>query len=368
MVPLSGSPGWIEQGLNLAILAALVLPFGRYLADVFRNRKTALSFALDPLERAALSLAGIKAERGMDWRTYALSALCFSSFVFLALYMALSLGGLPAGRSFDMAAQLVADPARARTGPAAIATFAEFVYAGTGLAVFMAMVRGLSGLRVGNFWSDLVRATLRVLLPLSLAFAALIATAGAGEALEAFGRAHVTDAVVHLPSVRSEAAALVATPSGAVVNAAAVPPAAAPSTRLLSLLSGALIPLSLGHSFGLMTGDRRQGALMLAATAGVLSSGHAVGPAVSCGLVAVLMLGAAAVSRVRTGRTTYLGRRLGHYEVTMAAACLGLIVIAPLTAWMPALSLIALPARLWTLIPALAFAGSLSARPAGAQG
>ena len=75
MVPLSGSPGWIEQGLNLAILAALVLPFGAYMADVFRNRKTALSFALDPLEHGALSLAGVNPARSMDWRTYALSAL-----------------------------------------------------------------------------------------------------------------------------------------------------------------------------------------------------------------------------------------------------------------------------------------------------
>lgn len=367
MVPLSGSPGWIEQGLNLAILAALVLPFGAYMADVFRDRRTALSFALDPLERGALRLAGVKAGRSMDWRTYALSALSVSSLTFLALYIALAAAGLPANQAFATAAQLAADPAHAPAGPAVTATVAGFVSAGTGLAAFMAMARGLSGLRVGNFWVDLVRAELRVLLPLSLAFAALIATAGAGEALEAFGRAHVVDTVPHVPSVAVEATALIATPSGAVVNAAAVPAATAASTRLLSLLSGALIPLAVSHSFGLMTGDRRQGVLMLAATALVLMSGHTVGPAVSCGLAAVFILAAAAVSRVRTGRAVYLGRRLGRYEVSMAAACLLLIVIAPLTALAPALSLIALPARLWTLIPALAFAGSLSTRAPGAK-
>ncbi|WP_443751246.1 potassium-transporting ATPase subunit KdpA [Asticcacaulis solisilvae] len=368
MVPLSGSPGWIEQGLNLAILAALVLPFGAYMADVFRNRKTALSFALDPVERAALGLAGVKADRSMDWRTYALSALSFSSLVFLALYIALACTGLPAERAFILAVQLAADPAHAPAGPMAAATAAGFVSTGTGLAVFMATVRGLSGLRVGNFWADLVRAELRVVLPVSIAFAALVATAGAGEALEAFGRAHVADTVPHLPSIADEARHLFTTPSGAVVNAAAVQFAATPSTRLLALLSGALIPLGLGYSFGLLTGDRLQGALMLGATALVLMSGHAAGPAVSCGLVAVFMLVTAVISRLRTGQATYLNRRLGRYEVSMAMACLGLIVVAPLTALVPALSLIALPARLWTLIPALAFAGSLSNRPAGAQG
>ncbi len=367
MVPLSGSPGWIEQGLNLAILAALILPFGAYMADVFRNRKTALSFVLDPLERAALQLAGVKAEHSMDWRTYALSALSFSSLVFLVLYVALAGNGLVADRAFALAAVLAADPGAATTAPAAAATVAAFVSAGTGLAVFMAMVRGLSGLRVGNFWADLVRAELRVVLPLSLAFAALVATAGAGEALEAFGRAHVVDHAPQLPSIAGEAAALVATPSGAVVNAAAVPTAAAPSSRLLSLLSHALIPLALSHSFGLMTGDRRQGALILGATALVLVTGHAAGPAMSCGLVAAFMLTAAVIGRLRTGQAVYLGRRLGRYEVSMAVACLGLIVIAPLTSLAPALSLIALPARLWTLIPALAFAGSLSTQASGAQ-
>jgi len=367
MVPLSGSPGWIEQGLNLAVLAALILPFGAYMADVFRSRKTFLSPVLEPVERGLLRLAGVNPDRSMDWRTYALSALAFSALVFLALYGALACLGLQAGRAFAIAAQLVADPAHVAAAPMHAATVATFAFTGAGVAVFMAMVRGLTGRRVGNFWTDLVRAELRVLLPLSLAFAALVATAGAGEALEAFGRAHVTDTVPHLPSIPQQAAALIATPSGAAVNAAAVPWATTPSTRLLSLLSHALVPLALGHSFGLMTGDRRQGALMLGATATVLASGHAAGPAISCGLVAVFMLAAAAIAYARNGRPSYLGRRLGSYEVKMATTCLALIVIAPLTSLVPALSLIALPARLWTLIPALAFAGSLSTRATGTE-
>ncbi len=367
MVPLSGSPGWIETGLDLAVLAALILPFGAYMADVFRNRKTFLSPVLEPVENGILRLAGVNPGRGMDWRTYALSALVFSSLVFLALYAILAAGGLSADRAFILAAQLVADPANLSAAPMQAATIAAFISAGTGLAVFVAMVRGLTGLRAGNFWADLLRTELRVLLPVSLAFAALVATGGAGEALEAFGRLHVTDTAPHLPSIPREAAALIATPSGAAVNAAAAPAAATVSTRLLSLLSRALMPLALSHSFGLMTGEKRQGLLMLGATGLVLLTGHTAGPALSCGLVAVFMLAAAVISRVRRGRAVYLGRRLGRYEITMAATCLGLIAVAPLAALVPALSLFALPARVWTLIPALAFAGSLSARPAGAE-
>lgn len=364
MVPLSLSPGWIETGLDLAILAALVLPFGAYMADVFRNRKTFLSPVLDPVERAVLHLAGVKADRSMDWRTYALSALIFSSLALLSFYTALT-ARLSADRAFALAAQLIADPAHASGAPMPIVTIAAFASAGTGLAVFMAMARGLSGLRVGNFWADLLRAELRVLLPLSLAFAALVATAGAGEALEAFGRAHVVDTTPHLPSIPREAMTLIATPSGAAVNAAAVPAATTVSTRLLSLLSAALLPLGLGHSFGLMTGDRRQGLLLLGATAALLSTGHfTAGVALSGGLVAAFMLVAAVITRAQKGQASYLGRRLGRYEITMAATCLGLIFMAPLIALVPALSLFAVPARVWTLIPALAFAGS---RTAGAE-
>ena len=368
MVPLSGSPGWIETGLDLAILAALILPVGTYMADVFRNRKAFLSTVFEPVERGVFRLCGIKPERSMDWRTYALAALVLSSLAFLALYGATAATGLPADRAFGLAAHLVADPAHVSSSPMPIATFAAFVSAGTGLAVFMAMVRGLSGLRVGNFWADLVRAELRVLLPLSLAFAALVATAGAGEALEAFGRVHVTDTAPHLPSVSAEVSPLLVTPSGAMVNATTVPLPTTPTTRLLSVLAAGLLPLSLAHSFGLMTADRRQGALMLAATACLLAFGYTAGAALSCGLVAVFMLGTALISRLRTGRAAYLGRHLGRYEIAMATTCLALIAVAPLTAFVPALGLLAVPARLWPMIPALAFAGSLSARPAGAQG
>ncbi|MBW8733614.1 MAG: potassium-transporting ATPase subunit KdpA [Asticcacaulis sp.] len=275
--------------------------------------------------------------------------------------------GLSADRAFGLAAQLTADPGHATAGPMPAVTVAVFASTGTGLAVFMAMVRGLSGQKVGNFWIDLVRAELRVLLPLSLAFAALIATAGAGEALEAFGRVHVTDTVPHMPSIAGEAAGLLATPSGAVANAAAVPAVSTPSTRLLFELSTALLPLSLGHSFGLMTGDRRQGLVLLVATAALVTTGHfAAGAIVPSGLVALFLLVTAAISRARHGRAVYLGRSLGAYEISMAATSLALIAVAPLAAFVPALSLFAMPARLWTLIPALAFAGSLSARPAGA--
>lgn len=404
--------------LQFAVLSVCILPFGAYMAKVYLFRPTGLTSFLGPVEAGLYSAAGIDPSQDMDWRTYALAALTFSSIGFVVLYtiMVCQAGlpgnpahvpGLAPDKAFVVTVSYVTHtdllPASFVSALSPFArtvglTVQTFLSAAVGMSVFIAIVRGLAGKkagRVGNFWVDLVRTNLYILMPLSLVFVGLVATSGVSETIDDFARNHISAAAGALPAAGDETLRLIFTRGGSLINATTTQTAVAtPTTGLINCLSVLLIPSALCVTFSIMIDDRAQAIVALIAGAiGVLAwFGDAAGlPAgtdsllsgdagLLFGWIAGLILVAAGLSWLRGREARYLGRRLSPFELLMAAtACLvpcTLVLLGgalrtglPVSAGMNAstlyalLSLVVLFGRFWVMIPALAMAGSLSARP-----
>ena len=194
--------GWLQIGLFLAVVLVLVRPLGTYMAMVFEgNRVFAVSRVLHPVERLIYKLAGVDREKEMGWKGYAGSVLLFSLGGFLLLYvLQLIQGWLPGGPegvgnvrpglAFNTAVSFVTNTNwQAYSGETTMKyvtqmvglTVQNFVSAGAGIAVLIAFIRGFSRHtvdRLGNFWVDLTRATLYVLLPLAFIFAVALVSQG----------------------------------------------------------------------------------------------------------------------------------------------------------------------------------------------
>ncbi|HEY8694010.1 MAG TPA: potassium-transporting ATPase subunit KdpA, partial [Chloroflexota bacterium] len=186
--------GITEIVLYLVILLLLTKPLGTYMAAVYEGRRTWLDPALRPLERLIYRVCGIDATQEHDWKVYGVAMLLFNGVGLLLLYAILRLQQfLP----FNPAGQGALDPALAWNtaisfttntnwqnygGETTMSYFSQmvglavhnFVSAATGLAIAVALIRGLarrSAKTVGNFWVDLTRSVLYVLLPISIVFA-----------------------------------------------------------------------------------------------------------------------------------------------------------------------------------------------------
>jgi K+-transporting ATPase ATPase A chain len=416
---------YLHLAINLAILVMCMAPMGAYMARVYRGQATFLTPLLTWFETALYKLAGVDPETGMTWKTYALSALMFSGLGFTALYLLLVSQKLFAGgtdqtlaispavafstaarfvtntRLFPPSSGYVISPFNQMIG----LTVQNFLSAGVSISVFIAVTRGIARTTpgtIGNFWVDLVRTLLYVLLPLSLAFVLLIGTAGVGDAIEAYAVAHMSAATQPVGNFQDIAAGetlkLTMTTAGSFLNAngAHLGAVSTPLTRLLDFLSMLLIPSALCWIFGEMIKDKRQSYLIFAgaaallvvsATASIVANGlippdvlkFADGnAAVLYCLVAVLVF-TAAVRRWRLGRSpSYLGHKVGQFDITMAATTLLIPTIAMAVilllqgldaspAFAPAVDSLwglgALFSRFWIMIPALAIAGSFSATP-----
>ncbi len=399
MSPLSGTAGWVFLLFRFAILAVSIVPLGTYMARLYRNQATFLTPILGWVEGSLYKAAGIDPRLEMSWRTYALAALSFSTLGFVILYLVLvsqavlpgnssHFPGLAPEQAFTLAAGFVSDttvvtgentPPLSLFSRLAGLTVQDFLSAAVGISVFVAISRGLSGNShgvLGNFWVDLTRTILYVLLPISLAYAALLATAGVNEVLDAYSPGtHQA-----FPAAGAEALRLIATRSGSVVNANAahIAAVATPATAMVGFLSGLLIPASLCYAFGLMVGDLRQGLMILILASlglaartwgqgdpglGNLGGGSA---AILSDLIALVILGAALFKWLRGQAPSYLGRTLRPFDIAMAAAAVlapSAILIAAgggAAALYSVFGLAVLAGRFWVLIPTLAIAGSLS--------
>ena len=417
MVSHLGGLGWSQLLLPLAALSVCILPLGAYMAKVYRNQTTALTQCLGWAETLIYKVAGIDSSQEMDWRTYALATLTLSSLGFVALYVLLvaqavlpgnpaHLPGLAPDKAFIVAVSYVTGTSL--VPPAFVGalspltrtaglTAQTFISAAVGMSVFMAISRGLSGRhhgRVGNFWVDVVRTIIYVLVPMSFLLVSLVATSGVGEAIDVFARTHLAAAPGAMPDTAEETLRLITTRGGNLINAVSTQTAATtPTAGLVNFLSALLIPCALCYTFGIIVDDRRQAIVALAAAAfgTVVWFGHPTGSqtatAVLSGntgllfvLIAGLILTTAGLSWLRGRKARYLGRQLSPFEILMAAtACLvpctlvllsdalhhGEQVAESLTppAIYALLSLAVLCGRFWVMIPALAMAGSLSGKP-----
>ncbi|MGZ3298360.1 MAG: potassium-transporting ATPase subunit KdpA, partial [Asticcacaulis sp.] len=286
--------GWLQLGVYMAVLLACVVPLGGYMAKVFMGEKTFLNPVAGRLEALIYKLAGIDPEEDMTWRSYAMAIIVFSLGGFMLLYLLLvfqnllplnpqKLPGLSPDLAFDTAASFVTNTNwQSYSGEAAMSYFSQmagltvqnFLSPAAGLAVMVALIRGLSRRQatgIGNFWVDMVRANLYILLPLALVLAVGLGALGVIQTFDAYATAHTLnggDQTIALGPVASqEAIKMLGTNGGGFFNVNSAHPFENPTplSNFLELLSILLIPAASCYTFGVMVGDRRQGWAILAA-------------------------------------------------------------------------------------------------------
>ncbi|MFD5320813.1 potassium-transporting ATPase subunit KdpA [Streptomyces sp. NPDC127098] len=278
--------GLLAIGVLVLALAAVHVPLGDHLARVYRSERHLA------VERLVYRLVRVDPAAQQRWTVYALSLLGFAAVSVLFLYALLRLqrvlplslghGGLPPSGAFNTAVSFVTNTdwqwyaGEATMGQlAGLAGLAvqNFLSAATGLAVAVALIRGFTRERteeLGNFWVDLVRSVVRVLLPLSLVAALLLA---AGGVVQDFAGAHTlttldggSQTIVRGPVASQEAIKLLGTNGGGYFNANSAHPYENPTalTNLLQIFLMLLIPSALPRTFGRMVGSTRHGWALLA--------------------------------------------------------------------------------------------------------
>jgi K+-transporting ATPase ATPase A chain len=282
-------------------LCALMAPFlGRYIADVLEERPHPLARVLGPVERAIYRVAGIDPAREQGWRAYAGSLLVFSLVSILVLYLQqrlqavlplnpTSAPAVPEDLALNTAVSFITNTnwqnysgevAMAHLTQTAGLAVQNFLSAAAGMAIAVALIRGITrrtSPTIGNFWADLTRSTMYVLLPIAFLAAIVLVWQGAPQTFS--GPASVTGLEGHAqtiylgPVASQEAIKELGTNGGGIVNANSAHPFENPTpfTSFLEQLLILVIPISLTATFGVMAGDRRQGWAVFGAMAGILA-------------------------------------------------------------------------------------------------
>jgi len=303
---MNASP-WVQLVLFLIALFALAWPLGRWLQGVFDGSFAERWHWMGMVERGLLRTAGARSAEEMPWWRYASAMIAFNLTGVLAVYALQRLqfwlplnpahmGAVSPGSSFNTAVSFVTNTNwQGYTGESTMSDFTQlaalavqnFLSAATGIAVAVALIRGLarhSMQGVGNAWLDLIRCTLWVLLPLSLVFAVFLASQGVPQDFAAPIAAHGLQAghVQHIPLgpvASQEAIKLLGTNGGGFFNANSAHPFENPNglTNFAEMLAIFLIPAALVFAFGRMVGDLRQGVAILAAMTLLFVGLYAVG-------------------------------------------------------------------------------------------
>jgi K+-transporting ATPase ATPase A chain len=315
--------GWIQIAIYFVVLTALVVPLGRYMAQVFEGERTFLTPVLGPVERGLYRISGIDETREQHWITYTVAMLLFNAAGFALLYALLRLQAVlplnPAGMSavapdlsFNTAVSFTTNTNWQNYGgestmsyltQMAALTVQNFLSAATGIAVLLPLIRGFARQKmdtVGNFWVDLTRTTLYILLPLSLIFALVLVSQGVVQTLSAYQTVPLVESIEYdTPKLDAAGQPMKDEQGNAVTEKAtqkeqvvAVGPAASqiaikqlgtngggffnvnsahpfenstPLSNFLELLAILVISGALCYTFGKMVGDTRQGWAILAA-------------------------------------------------------------------------------------------------------
>ena len=286
--------GLTQIALVLAAVLAAAWPLGHYMARVFQGERTFLSPVLRPVEAGLYRIAGIDARQEQGWLGYTLAMLAFNLAGFLILYALMRLQAIlplnPQGfasvapdLAFNTAVSFVTNTNwQSYAGESTMGHLVQmaglsvqnFVSAATGIALAIAITRAFarSGVTtLGSFWVDLTRATIYVLLPLSIVVALAFAILGVPQTLA--GSADVTtlegvkQTIALGPVASQEAIKQLGTNGGGFFNANAAHPFENPSawSNVLSIWAMLLIPTALTFTFGRMVGDIRQGIALLTA-------------------------------------------------------------------------------------------------------
>ncbi|QDT71832.1 potassium-transporting ATPase subunit KdpA [Lacipirellula limnantheis] len=294
---------WIQLALFLGALVALAKPLGSYMARILEGKPCGLDRVLGWCERGIYRLAGVDPQQEMGWRTYAFAVMAFNLLGIAAVYLLLRLqGALPLnpqglpGTTPDLAFNTAVSFGtntnwQSYGGEATLGYLAQmlgltvqnFVSAATGIAVLAALIRGLvrrSATTIGNFWVDLVRSTLYILLPLSVILAVALASQGVIQNFDAYqsvdlvepipvdgGEPTTTQTIAMGPVASQLAIKQLGTNGGGFFNVNSAHPFENPTplANFLEVLAILVIPVALCYTFGVMVGDVRQGWAVLAA-------------------------------------------------------------------------------------------------------
>ncbi len=286
--------GWLQLALYMAVLTACVVPLGGYMAKVFQGERHILSPVLGWLEKPIYAAMGTDPDSDMGWVEYALSILVFSLASFILLYGILifqnalplnpqKLPGLSPDLSFNTAASFITNTNwQSYAGESTLSYFSQmigltvqnFLTPAEGLAVMVALIRGLtrkSATGIGNFWVDMVRANLYVLLPLALILAVALNACGVIQTFAPYVTAHgvqgASQTIALGPVASQEAIKMLGTNGGGFFNVNSAHPFENPTplSNFLEVLSILLIPAASCYTFGVMVGDKRQGWAIFAA-------------------------------------------------------------------------------------------------------
>ncbi len=284
----------LQAGFYLLLLTALTPVLGGFMASVFEGRRHLLSRPLGWLERLTYRVGGVDAGAEMNWKHYAGALLIFNLLGFLLtlviqLFQA-SLPFNPAGQAnvpfplaFNTAVSFMTNTNwQAYSGESTLSYLTQmlalgvqnFLSAATGIAVLIALTRGLArktASTLGNFWVDLTRATLYVLLPLSLVFAVVLISQGVVQTFAPYADSTTLEGagqVIPLgPAASQIAIKQLGTNGGGFFGANSAHPFENPTpfSNFLECLAILLIPAALTSTYGRMVGSRRQGWVIFAA-------------------------------------------------------------------------------------------------------
>jgi K+-transporting ATPase ATPase A chain len=314
---------YVQIGIYFVVLVLLVKPLGLYMARVYQGESTFLDRPIRPLERLFYRLLGIDPQDEMDWKTYALALLVFSALSVLVVYLLQRLqallplnpqqfGATTPDLSFNTAVSFATNTNwQSYGGETTLSyltqmvglTVQNFVSAAAGMAVLVAFIRALARrqtTKLGNFWVDLTRGTLYILLPMSIIVALLLVSQGVVQTFSPYKQVtslqptsyqqpkldassnpvtdsqgnpvmetmtQTTQLLAVGPAASQIAIKQLGTNGGGFYNANSAHPFENPTpfSNFLEMISIILIPAALTYTFGKMVGSTRQGWAILAA-------------------------------------------------------------------------------------------------------
>jgi K+-transporting ATPase ATPase A chain len=297
--------GWIQVALFCAIVVALVRPLGWYMTRVFNGEPTFLSPALRPVEAALYRAGGVDPKREQHWLTYTVAMLFFHIGGFAILYALLRVQAMlpfnPADQSavaedlsFNTAVSFITNTNWQNYGGESTLSYLtqmlglthqNFLSAATGIVLAIALIRGFaraSARTVGNFWVDITRCTLYILLPMCIVYALFLVWQGIPQTLAPYVEATTlegaTQTIAVGPVASQIAIKMLGTNGGGFFNANAAHPFENPTalSNFVQMISIFAIGAALTNVFGRMVGNERQGWAIFAAMGVLFLAGVAV--------------------------------------------------------------------------------------------
>jgi K+-transporting ATPase ATPase A chain len=283
--------GWLTIVAFVVILTALAMPLGSYMAAVYGGEHTVMDRIVGVPERFLYRVMRVDPGHEQDWKAYAKSMIVFSLAGWLVLYLILRTQGLwsftglnpqgfhsaPWNVTFNTTSSFLTNTNwQYYGGETTLSYFSQmagltvqnFLSAGVGIVVAVALIRGIisrSGKSLGNFWHDIVRTVLYVLMPLSIVVALVLVSQGVLQTFGAYWTAHgvtgLTQSIARAPVASQEAIKLLGTNGGGIFNVNSAHPFENPTgfSNFVEMLAVLVIPAALVFMYGKLVGNRRQG-------------------------------------------------------------------------------------------------------------